>query len=66
MKDQNIAVIKKEIQMVEIIVNQGRFNKKNKIKDSHPERYYVQMCFYHMSLKKALEYIEKDKQIIYH
>jgi hypothetical protein len=66
MKNKNIAVIKKEIQLVEIIVKQGRFNKKNGFLDSHPESYYVKMCLYHMSLKKALECIEKNKKINYH
>lgn len=66
MKEQNIAVIKKEIQLVEIIVNQGRNNKKNKIPDLHNDAYYAKMCLYHMSLKTALDCIEKDKKILYH
>jgi hypothetical protein len=66
MKEQNIAAIKKEIQMVEIIVTQGRNNKRNGIPDLHPGSYYATMCLYHMSLKKALEAFEQDKKILYH
>lgn len=65
-KTENIQAIKKEIQIVEIIVNQGRFNKKNQIPDLHDGQYYARMCLYHMSLKTALDCIEKDKKINYH
>jgi hypothetical protein len=66
MKDQNIAVIKKEIQLIEIIVKQGKINKQNKIPDLHPDSYYASMCLYHKALKKALEVIEKNIKITYH
>lgn len=66
MKEQNLAVIKKEIELIEIIVKQGKMNKEKKIFDLHPESYYANMCLYHRALKKALEFIEKDVKIIYH
>ena len=66
MKEQNIVAIKKEIQLVEIIVLQGRNNKRNNIPDLHNDSYYARMCLYHMSLKTALDCIEKDKKILYH
>ena len=65
-KQENIQVIKKEIQIVEIIVNQGRFNKKNQIPDLHDGKYYAKMCLYHMSLKTVLKCIEENKKINYH
>jgi hypothetical protein len=66
MKEQNLAVIKKEMELVEIIVKQGKMNKENKVFDLHPESYYASMCLYHKALKKALESFEKNEKITYH
>lgn len=65
-RQENIIVIKKEMQLIEVILNQGNFNKKNKIPDLHNDTYYVNMCLYHKSLKNALEMLEKDDKIVYH